>query len=959
METVTHLFARRLALTLLVLLTNAMAWATIPTDGNYYTQEEYGGYTFYKDESNNYLIRNVDDWNGLADVVAAGKNCSGKTFKMTANIGSAENPVTKTVGRQVGKNKSDRKRFVGIFDGDGHTLTIALNTADDWWEYNKTYCAPFAYTKDATIKNLHVAGTITTSNQFCGGLVGSTGDNGAGTCTIDNCHVSVAITTTYVSSNGKYANHGGFIGIAEGNATVTNSWFDGKFLGSDYEYSSGFMGMNKGKKTIVSNCLFNPSEIQEGMDVTGSWELVHNINGGVDSIVDCYWVKQFGELGHAQGQKVVATEPDPTLYTYTTLKAVDGNIYYIITSNLSWSTIQEALNTNGTTYSLPTSFKAGSTDAALVVPTGVSVTLNMGNHTIDRGLALEAAQIKGYVIKVSAGATLTINGGTITGGHNTSHGGGIYNEGTLIINGTTITGNTSAGHGAGVYNTGTLNIADATITGNAGKQYSNKGLGVYVSSGNFNIQGNVQIHDNYYTYSNPTQVQVAHNIYLAGSTVINVVGKLTDGSSIAVDGEETIPTRVITTNLKGNGSLKGNFTIDDNRGFALYNASGEVKLNAALTINVPGYGDKNGNWVFIASPIVGEIAPTAVANLKPGSTNNYDLYRLNPSEEKWENYKSSIEHPDFKLVNGQGYLYANKNAVKLIFLGDYREDGSVNVDLHEGWNLVGNPFPKRAYVGRAFYKMNDDGSVIVPVIDNLSDYSTTQINACMGIIVKAESSNESITFSTSAPSGAAHNQGNLQIALTQVGTRDNALLDKAIVSFNEGVELGKFYFGDHDASIFLTKDGKEYAVVSSDRHDEMPVNFKAAENGAYTLTVNAEDTEMCYLHLIDNKTGVDVDLLQNPSYRFEANTMDYPSRFRLMFSAQPSNEEFDDEFAFVSNGQIIVNGEGVLQVVDMTGRTVGTYKADRRIAIGEMPAGVYVLRLTNGEKVQTQKIIIK
>ena len=138
METVTHLFARRLALTLLVLLTNAMAWATIPTDGNYYTQEEYGGYTFYKDESNNYLIRNVDDWNGLADVVAAGKNCSGKTFKMTANIGSAENPVTKTVGRQVGKNKSDRKRFVGIFDGDGPTLTIALNTANDWWEYNKT-----------------------------------------------------------------------------------------------------------------------------------------------------------------------------------------------------------------------------------------------------------------------------------------------------------------------------------------------------------------------------------------------------------------------------------------------------------------------------------------------------------------------------------------------------------------------------------------------------------------------------------------------------------------------------------------------------------------------------------------------------------------------------------------------------------------------------------------------------
>jgi hypothetical protein len=39
-----------------------------------------------------------------------------------------------------------------------------------------------------------------------------------------------------------------------------------------------------------------------------------------------------------------------------------------------------------------------------------------------------------------------------------------------------------------------------------------------------------------------------------------------------------------------------------------------------------------------------------------------------------------------------------------------------------------------------------------------------------------------------------------------------------------------------------------------------------------------------YLHLIDNLTGADVDLLQMPEYTFTAKTTDYASRFRLVFS---------------------------------------------------------------------------
>jgi hypothetical protein len=104
----------------------------------------------------------------------------------------------------------------------------------------------------------------------------------------------------------------------------------------------------------------------------------------------------------------------------------------------------------------------------------------------------------------------------------------------------------------------------------------------------------------------------------------------------------------------------------------------------------------------------------------------------------------------------------------------------------------------------------------------------------------------------------------------------------------------------------------------------------------------------------ENKTVV-----QTPSYTFEAKTDDYASRFKLVFSAQDSENEADDHFAFISNGEIIINGTGTLQVIDVTGRVLATYNANSHISTESLAAGVYVLRLINGDNVRTQKIVVK
>ena len=142
----------------------------------------------------------------------------------------------------------------------------------------------------------------------------------------------------------------------------------------------------------------------------------------------------------------------------------------------------------------------------------------------------------------------------------------------------------------------------------------------------------------------------------------------------------------------------------------------------------------------------------------------------------------------------------------------------------------------------------------------------------------------------------------------------------------------------------------------------MPVNFKAAENGTYSLSVNAESMEMNYLHLIDNVTGADIDLLQTPNYTFEASTNDYASRFRLVFSANESTSTGSENFAYFNGSTWTVSniGEATLQVVDMMGRVLSSKTVSGNAEINlNQAAGVYVLRLVNGENVRTQKIVVK
>ena len=412
---------------------------------------------------------------------------------------------------------------------------------------------------------------------------------------------------------------------------------------------------------------------------------------------------------------------------------------------------------------------------------------------------------------------------------------------------------------------------------------------------------------------------------------------------------------------------------------------GDVNLTIAepTTLTVAGYGTGAGGYRFIASPVVCNVAAATVTNIFGASA--YDLYRFDQSEElEWRNHKAQA----FELENGKGYLYASNEDVNLVFRGTYnRATEPVEVPLtynqnanFAGWNLVGNPFPVAAYADKSYYKMNAAGTAIEPVAVS----SATPFEACTGVMVKAETTGETVTFSRTAQQSTGNN-GTIQIAVAQADTRGNAIQDKAIVSFNAGDRLEKLVFGETDAKIYIPQGGKDYAVATVGRDapwhvsttDEIPINFKAAKNGTYTLTFETQNLDLEYLHLIDNLTGNDVDLLtpagfplykggqgglNQPSYTFTAKTTDYASRFRLVFSEPADGLSANRPFAYIADGEIRFNEADAcgasLQVVDVMGRVIVTKDVARNVSTNGMTPGVYVLRLIDGDNVRTQKIVI-
>lgn len=321
-------------------------------------------------------------------------------------------------------------------------------------------------------------------------------------------------------------------------------------------------------------------------------------------------------------------------------------------------------------------------------------------------------------------------------------------------------------------------------------------------------------------------------------------------------------------------------------------AIGSTQPKATVTKHINKYTSTGrasilpNGWVLLGSPVglvnangLTQIDGSQVLGL---ATGNYDIYTFDAAQElEWRNYKAN--QCSMPFGDGPALLYGNAADVDITFVGNLATqfDGQPlsyegNGDL-KGWNLIGNPFVCEATLSRDYLRLNDHGSELI-VGDGL-------VRPMEGVFVQATTTGETYNF---VPDGATMSRGLISVELMDSNgdAKDSKLLDRAMVRFGEGATLGKMMLNSANTKLYLQDNDNDYAVVYSKSKGEASVCFEAATNGTYTLTVTPHYVEMNYLHLIDNITGANVDLLQTPVYTFEAKTTDNAQRFRLEFEAR-------------------------------------------------------------------------
>ena len=445
-----------------------------------------------------YLISSVDDWNLFAANVSLGVD-SAACYRLADDL--------ETVAVPVG---TPEHPFCGTFDGAGHTLTVAIDSTE-------RCAAPFREIDGATIHDLAVAGSVTSSGYHAAGLVGSCGSDHPNT--VSNCHVSVAVSAPNYA--GGLIGHGG-----EGTLAIADCSFSGSVSGFA-SYAGGILGWCDGLTLSIVNCIFTGS-FDPAVSGSSAGQF-HPIACKYDAVSVAATVERAYYLNSlsptATGSFLVpgadGTPVSETFIPHEWAKfvyAADGNVYYMEGEGVE---LMLAARTGALT--LPSScilMGTGGPNTHVVIEDGAIVTFRdvtiegnndyaktwagvtcLGNATI----ILEGENVvRGFHerypgIHVPAGSTLTILGsGSLTASSN-GQGAGIGGGWDIACGGISIKGGTvvatgglfSAGIGPGKNGScGDITIEDGIVSAE-GDTYG-PGIGsVNGSCGNITIVGGV------------------------------------------------------------------------------------------------------------------------------------------------------------------------------------------------------------------------------------------------------------------------------------------------------------------------------------------------------------------------------------------------------------------------------------------------------------------------------------
>ncbi|MBR6226682.1 MAG: VWA domain-containing protein [Bacteroidales bacterium] len=192
--------------------------------------------------------------------------------------------------------------------------------------------------------------------------------------------------------------------------------------------------------------------------------------------------------------------------------------------------------------------------------------------------------------------------------------------------------------------------------------------------------------------------------------------------------------------------------------------------------------------------------------------------------------------------------------------------------------------------------------------------------------------------------------------------------DLAVLELNRPENDGakKLRMGSPAGRIYFRYDNTNLAIYfrNSDK-DYQTLNFSAEEDGNFTLSWNMANADFSSLTLVDNITGIKTDMLTHDHYTFEGRVDDYNTRFKIVFGEMNNNEEEEpvlEHFAFFDHGNLIVNGTGHFEVVDVMGRVLYAVEltdTQNTVSLPSNVRGVCMLCFTRNNETKVQKMVIQ
>ena len=196
------------------------------------------------------------------------------------------------------------------------------------------------------------------------------------------------------------------------------------------------------------------------------------------------------------------------------------------------------------------------------------------------------------------------------------------------------------------------------------------------------------------------------------------------------------------------------------------------------------------------------------------------------------------------------------------------------------------------------------------------------------------------------------NEGNTDLAILECNRPENDGAKK----LRTGNAAGRIYFryDNENLAIYFRNSDKDYQTL----------NFAAEEDGNFTLSWERANDNFRTLTLVDNITGIKTDMLTHDHYTFEGRVDDYNTRFKIVFGEMDTNEEEPvlEHFAFFDHGNLIVNGTGHFEVVDVLGRVVyATELTDTQntVSLPSNVRGVCMLCFTRNNETKVQTMVIQ